>query len=205
METNKVIFDGKVYIVRQTLYRTIGSFQQRLVSTKGSKTERRRTFYVVERNQKLFWVKEYTEPTSYHNIDYEFIETHRLHSATCIGPNEIQTVQMLGVENDRLLMEYCDDYVKLHEISLTSQQQTIVSQLITKWLQEHPDVHNYDMCGNNILIKSNDGISIRLIDFEYSIKMSRHQWKHTRNAKCWYNRAKTISFLGSGYSRKKGK
>jgi len=206
VETDQVVFDNRVYVVRQKFYRTIGSFQQRLVSARGDKVERRRTFYVVERDQQLFWVKEYTEPAPYHDIYYEFTETQRLYSATYVGRNEIQTVQMFGVENGRLLMEYCDGYVKLHEMSLTPPQQATVGQLIAKWIQEHPEVHNYDMCGNNILIKINGGISIRLIDFEYSIKMSRQRWEHTRNAKCWYNKAGTIPFLGSGYdSRKKGK
>lgn len=203
MEINKIVFNGKVYVVKQTFYRTIGSFQQQIVSVKGSKTECRRTFYVVERDRQLFWVKEYTKPAPYHDINYEFTETQRLHSSTYIGSNEIQTVKMFDVENNRLLMEYCDGYVKLHEMPLTLPQQTIVGRLVGKWLQEHPDVHNYDMCGNNILIKINGGISIRLIDFEYSIKMNRHQWEHTRNAKCWYNKAKMIPFLGSGYNSKK--
>lgn len=205
MEIDQVVFDSKVYRVQQSLYRTMGSFQQRLVSISGDRIERRRAFYVVERNQQLFWVKEYTKPEPYHDIEYEFAETQRLHSATCVGSDEIRTVQMFGVENNRLLMEYCDGYVKLHEMSLTPQQQGVVSQLIAKWLQEHPDVHNYDMCSNNMLIKINGSISIRLIDFEYSIKMSRHQWRDTRNAKCWYDKAKAIPFLGSDYSsRKKG-
>jgi len=206
METDQIVFDGKAYTVRRTLYRTAGSSNQRLVSRKNRGIEQRRTFYIVERSQQLFWVKEYTKPEPYHDVDYEFAETQRLHSITRIESHEIQTVHMFGIENCRLLMEYCDGYVKLHEISLTPQQQDIVRQLITKWLREHPDVHNYDMCGNNTLIKINGSISIRLIDFEYSIKMSRHQWEQTRNAKCWYDKAKTIPFRGSGYgNRKKGK
>lgn len=195
METNQIIFDGKSYIILQTLYRTIGSFRQQLVTTKNNKTYHRRTFYVVKRNEQLFWVKEYTEFAPCHDIEYEFAETTRLHTITKIEHNEIGTVQMLCVENDRLLMEYCAGYVKLNEISLTPQQKSVVSRLITKWIQEHPDVHNYDMCGNNILIKVDDNIFIRLIDFEYSLKMSHIQWQQTPNAKCWYNQAETIRFL----------
>lgn len=204
METDQIIFNGKPYTIRQIFYRTIGSFQQQLVTIKRDKIEHRRTFYLVERNKQLFWVKEYTKPTPYHDIDYEFAETNKLHSITWIGPHEIRTVQMFYVESGRLLMEYCADYVKLHEALLTPQQKTIAGRLISKWLQEHPDVHNYDMCGNNILIKSNDNISIRLIDFEYSIKMSHQQWERTRNAECWYNQAETITFLGSDYSHRQG-
>ena len=205
MEANQIVFDGKSYKIIKTLYRTMGSFNQRLLTTKTAKAELRRTFYVVEHNGQLFWVKEYTEPTSYQDIDYEFAETNRLHSATCIGSHDIRTVEMFCVENGRLLMEYCADYVKIQEASLTPQQKTIVIQLVTKWLREHPTVHNYDMCGNNILVRSGDNISIRLIDFEYSLKMSRIQWEQTRNAECWYKEAGTIVFSGSHYDDRKGK
>lgn len=197
METGLINFEGKSYTILQTYYRTIGSFQQRLTTTINDKTECRRTFYLVKRNEQLFWVKEYTRPAPCHDINYEFAETNRLHSTTRIGSHEIRTVQMLCVENSRLLMEYCADYAKLHEALLTSQQKTIVSLLITKWLQEHSDVHNYDMCGNNILIKGDDTISIRLIDFEYSFRMSHQQWARIRNKECWYNQAETITFLES--------
>ncbi len=114
---------------------------------------------------------------------------------------------MFCVENNRLLMEYCADYVKLHEALLTPYQQTIVVGLIKKWLKEHPSVHNYDMCGNNILIKVDDNVSIRLIDFECSLKMSHQQWKQTRNVECWYDQAETIMFLRSDQilSYRKGK
>lgn len=205
METNQIIFDGKPYIIRQTFYRTKGSRKQKLVTTKKDNTESRRTFYLVEYNKQLFWVKEYTKPTPYHDIGYEFSETKRLHSLTKIGVNEIRTVQMFCVENGRLLMEYCADYVKFHEASLTPQQKIVASQLIIRWLQEHPDIHNYDMCGNNILIKKDKTISIRLIDFEYSLKKNCQPWEDTCNAECWYKQAGTIVFFGGDYKYKKGK
>lgn len=201
METDKMIFGDKQYVIRKTLYRTIGSRQQKLTTTKNDQAERRRTFYVVERDGRLFWVKEYTEPAPCHDINYEFAETNRMHATTGVGRDEIRTVKMLCIEGDRLLMEYCADYMKIHEAKLTPQQKTLARRLIAKWLQEHPEVHNYDMCGNNVLIKTDGNISIRLIDFEYSLKMSRQQWEHTSNAECWYRQAGAIKFSGIGYRK----
>lgn len=168
METDQMIFDGQSYIILQTFYRTIGSFQQQLITTKNEKTECRRTFYLVERDKQLFWVKEYTKPAQCHDIDFEFIETNRLHSTTRIEQHKIRTVKMFCVENGRLLMEYCDGYSKMGEAILTNNQKAIAAQLIDNWLKEHNGVHNYDMCGNNTLIKTTDNISIILIDFERS-------------------------------------
>lgn len=168
METNQIIFDGKSYTILQTFYRTIGSFQQQLTITRNSNTEPRRTFYLVEHNKQLFWVKEYIDPALCHDINFEFAETNRLHSITQIEHHEIRTVKMLCVENGRLLMEYCNDYTKLGETTLTNDQKATVAKLIKKWLKEHQGVRNYDMCKNNTLIKITDHISIILIDFELS-------------------------------------
>lgn len=169
METDQIIFDSKPYKILGIFYRTIGSFQQRLTTIKGNNTEPRRTFYLVECDKQLFWVKEYTDPAPCHDIDFEFAETNRLRSLTQIGQNEIRTVKMFCVENGRLLMEYCNGYTKISETTLTNNQKSTVAKLIKKWLEEHKDVRNYDMCGNNTLIKITDYISIILIDFEPSL------------------------------------
>lgn len=201
METDKVIsFDNRDYRIVKTIYRTIGSADQLLTTAKGDKTEPRRIFYIVECGDKLFWVKEYINPAAYHDIDYEFAETKRLHSTTPMGLHEISTPKMFCVENGRILMEYCDGYKKIHEVPLNPPQRDVVRSLIAKWIKEHPDVHNYDMCANNILVRKENisGIlSVRLIDFEYSLKMSHHQWTGTRNAECWMQLAATIKFWKS--------
>lgn len=182
METDQIVFDDKSYIILQTLYRTIGSFQQRLTTIRNDKTERQRTFYLVKRNKQLFWVKEYTKPALCHDIDFEFAETNRLHSTTRIESHEIRTVKMLCVENGRLLMEYCDGYAKLGEMTLTNDQKEIIARLVKKWLSEHKDVGNYDMCENNTLVRVGDYISVILIDFELS-PVTTPQERHIKDQK----------------------
>ena len=175
MEADEIVLGGKQYIVFKTLYRTKGSSQQHLTTTKNHNTEHRRTFYIVSRNGSMFWIKEYTQPSYGHSILYEFDETIRLFDTTMIGEHRIKPVRMIAVDQNRLLMEYCDGFVKLIEARLTSNEQQIVYNLIFKWIHEH-DVHNYDLCGNNILIKINGNIDIRLIDFEYSVGVNRRKW-----------------------------
>lgn len=175
METNLIVFNNRSYKILQTLYRTIGSHQQILTTIPCNRTEYRRTFYVVEHSGQLFWVKEYTEPDYGHSIIYEFEETSRLCKSTIMGKNEIRTVKMVVVQRNRLLMEYCDGYIKLADMQLTRNQRELVSKLIRKWIDEH-DVHDYDLCGNNILIKIGDYMSIRLIDFEYSVGVNHQRW-----------------------------
>jgi len=206
METDKVMsFDNADYRIVKTIYRTIGSGGQLLTETKDKRTELRRTFYLVSRDGELFWVKEYTGHVHSWDIDYEFAETKRLQSTTPVGLHEISTPKVFCVENGRILMEYCDDYKKLNEVSLNGPQRDVVRSLLEKWIKEHSDVHNYDMCANNILVRKENIsgiISVRLVDFEFSEKMSHVQWTDTPNAKCWMKCAATIKFWKS---KKEGK
>lgn len=185
METDTIIsFDGKNYIVCHVYHRTIGSHDQRLTPYVTDRTEHRRTFGVVSRHDKLFWVKEYTQPDYGHSILYEFEETSKLHSTTEIGGNTIRTVDMISVQGNRLLMEYCDGYVKLGDANLDPDQKKTVTQLLSRWIDEH-DVHDYDMCENNIMIKVETNLSLILIDFEYSIGVNEKRW--LRFLKGWFN------------------
>ncbi len=185
MEINEIIsFDNKNYIVCNVYHRTIGSHDQRLLPYVTDRTEHRRTFGVVSRQDKLFWVKEYTQPDYGHSILYEFEETSKLNSPTAIGGNTIRTVNMISVQGNRLLMEYCDGYVKLRDAKLSIGQKKTVSQLISKWIDEH-EVHDYDMCKNNIMIKVDSNLSLILIDFEYSVGVNEKRW--LRFLKGWSN------------------
>lgn len=185
MEINKIIsFDGKNYIVCQVYHRTMGSHDQRLMPYVIDRTEHRRTFGVVSRRGKLFWVKEYTQPDYGHSITYEFEETSKLHSPSVIGGNTIRTVNMISVQRNRLLMEYCDGYVKLRDAKLSTDQKKTVAKLISKWIDEH-DVHDYDMCENNIMIKAESNLSLILIDFEYSVGVNAQRW--LKFLESWFN------------------
>ena len=177
MEINAIIsFDGENYIVCGVYHRTKGSHDQRLVTYITDRTEHRRTFGLVSRHNEMFWVKEYTQSDYGHSITYEFKETSRLHCPTTIDGNEIRTVKMISVQGNRLLMEYCDGYVKLRDAKLNTDQRKMVVGLISKWIDEH-DVHDYDMCGNNIMIKTESNLSLILIDFEYSVGVNHERWK----------------------------
>ncbi len=176
MEINQIIsFNAKDYTIEQVFYRTIGSHGQKLTTAKIVTTEHRRTFYLVNLKDESFWVKEYTESDYGHSIVYEFEETSRLHKATTIGENDVRTVKMICLHRNRLLMEYCDGYTKLNDVQLTKDQRILVLRLIRKWIDEH-DIHDYDLCGNNILIKIEGGISLKMIDFEYSIGVNKRKW-----------------------------
>ena len=177
MNINQVIsFYGKDYVVVRVFYRTAGSHNQQLTTYANEDTEYRRTFGLVSRHDKMFWVKEYTQPDYGHSIIYEFEETSRLQCPTTIDDNEIRTVKMISVQGNRLLMEYCDGYVKLRDAELNPDQRKMVVRLISKWIDEH-DVHDYDMCGNNIMIKTESNLSLILIDFEYSVGVNHERWK----------------------------
>jgi len=148
------------------------------------RTEHRRTFGLVSRHNKLFWVKEYTQPDYGHSITYEFEETSKLHYPTTVDGNSIRTVRMISVNDNRLLMEYCDGYVKLRDAKLNLDQRKMVTKLISKWIDEH-DVHDYDMCENNIMVKAESNLSLILIDFEYSVGVNTQRW--LRFLEGWFN------------------
>ena len=185
MQINEIIsFDGKDYFVFLVFYRTIGSHNQQLTACVNSNTEHRRTFGVASRKGELFWIKEYTQPDYGHSILYEFEETSKLHSPTVLDGNTIRTVNMISVQGNKLLMEYCDGYVKLRDANLSTDQKKTVTKLISKWIDEH-DVHDYDMCENNIMIKVESNLSLILIDFEYSVGVNTQRW--LRFLESWFN------------------
>lgn len=154
--------------------------------------EERRTFYLVRetadsiykhpvnpdafRHTPFYFVKEYTDPEYGGtlgfpaNIEYEFNETRRMkeQGRNEHGMHDIGVVDMIALEGNRLLMEYLEGYRKFTLIP-TGEVAGIVNSLIYEWIMRH-DVHDYDLVGNNIMVKSagNQKISVRLIDFEYS-------------------------------------
>lgn len=176
MEIDQVIsFGGKDYVIRRVFYRTIGSYDQQLTPYVTERTDHRRTFSIVSRKGRLFWVKEYTQPDYGHSILYEFEETSKFFYPTLIDGNEARAVRMIGIRKNRLLMEYCDGYVKLRDAKFNTDQRTMVVRLISKWIDEH-DVHDYDMCENNILVTTQSNLSLKLIDFEYSVGVNQKRW-----------------------------
>jgi len=177
MEVRSIIkFNNVDYCVHKVFYRSKGSRDQILTEKLDSRTEERRTFYLVRRNGNYYWVKEYTKPDYGHSIKYEYEETARLRTPSLLGYHNISTVEMIALEDNRLLMEYLNGYEKLLKSQLSQTQKLLIKELIKLWIKEH-DVHDYDLCANNIMIKiSKLCISLRLIDFEYSIGVNQSRW-----------------------------
>ena len=178
MEVGSIIqFDNKDYTIKKILYKSRGSKNQILTQEKNEKTENRRTFYLVERNGIKCWVKEYTDSDYGYGIEYEFNETRRLLLPSLMGLHEISTVHVFTIEKNKILMEYLEDYHKFNPMVLNHIQRLLIKGLIEKWIKEH-DVHDYDMCNNNTMIKiSKKNISIKLLDFEYSIGVDQLRWR----------------------------
>jgi hypothetical protein len=169
-------FNGKEYKVIKTLYRTKGSHNQRLAEHISEETkERRRRFYLVERNGRKYFVKEYHDREyggnlGYpKNIEYEYETTKRLYGDITRRHGTIGVPKVIAREDERILFEYLDGYRKPHVNELQA-----IHRLVLEWLRSK-DIDNYDLCANNILVKvlpkRKNGVTqyeVRMIDFEYS-------------------------------------
>jgi SAM-dependent methyltransferase len=172
-----MFFENEKYIVNKKLYRTKGSIKQRLVEEKDN-IESRRTFYIVEKDNILFWVKEYTDPSLGFSIQYEYDESNKFVDLIIFEGHNISSVRPLALEGNKILFEYCDKYKTLPNTTLNEEEKNIVKKLLCLWIDQQ-DVHDYDLVPNNIMIKKADKISIKLIDFEYSEGENKEKWNKT--------------------------
>jgi len=170
-----MIFNGKEYRVKLELYRTKGSKNQKLAQYISEETkERRRKFYIVERNDKKYFIKEYTDkeyggnlgyPT---NIEYEFDTTKSLEGDITRRDGVIGAVKAIGRDKNRIMFEYLDGYRKPHISELTA-----IQRLVYEWLK-NKDVKAYDLGINNMMVKTGkkkNGVTqynVKMIDFEFS-------------------------------------
>lgn len=175
-----MIFNNKKYNIQEKFFRSKEGSNQILVSDKQSgsvKVEKRRVFYIVEREGTEYWVKEYVD-RGYGNIIYEFDETCRLRKFSYIDSNNISTIKIYELEANRLLIKYYKDYYKFKDLKgdMSLENKKMLKNLIELWISES-DIRDYDLSENNVLIKTGKYMSVRLLDFEYSFNKNKKQWK----------------------------
>jgi len=180
MEIDEIMtFDGEPYRVVEVLHKTMYSTNQKFVSATHKRVEPRRTFYVVERDGKTYWVKEYTDPKFGYGIQYEYDETKRLSKSVITDRGTISAVKMLAISGKRLLVEHLEGYVKFSSMKANKISPAVrkgLRKLLRAWV-DGTDVHDYDMCGNNTMILDADGVlSVKLLDFEHSGSWNEERW-----------------------------
>lgn len=167
------------YFVLKKLYRTEGSLNQRFTEDVISQTEKKRTFYIVQKDNKKYWIKEYTDPSLGHGIEYEYKETKKLCDPVCIDGHSIKAASVHALKGNRIVMDYYENHKPYAQLrnTLTDVEKSLLRKLIEKWLNDS-GVKNYDLSNNNTLITfdSDDNMSVIMVDFERSLDANWPKW-----------------------------
>lgn len=169
MEVGAVIqFEGRDYRIVRRFFRSKGGRRQQLLETPPRRVESRRTYYVVEDALgKLFWVKEYTDPTFGEGAQSEYAEALKLQGLTGYKEHDIRAVHIFAISGARILMELLQGYEPLTRLSLIQETKTLIRVLLLAWLREHPDIDiSHDFGAPNTLVRRARQVSVRLVDFE---------------------------------------
>lgn len=176
---DEIRFDNKPFTIKDIIYRTPGSTDQRLVSAKDvgkQEVVKGRVFYLVERAGVTYWVKHYADPDFgiLGDAVYEF-NRMRKYGEYRIDSRSIAPVRVYGYGASMILMDYCP-YPRLNEIKLTSNLRDVIDDLAGEWIKKY-NVSHYDMCPNNTLVNvDGDRIDVRLVDFEKATKDNTYKY-----------------------------
>lgn len=161
-------FDGIEYMVRKRLYKSRGSANQTLSLKSNDRTEPNKAYYIVERDEKLFWVKERLLPDAPEFIGFgtakdEYERLLKVQNVVCeLDDITVRAIKIFGFDDNRILMEFCryQTFEKIKKPKLK-----FVERLVTKWLEKVGLKETYDLCANNILAPK-DLSELVLVDFE---------------------------------------
>ena len=162
MATGKMIINGRSYNVLTEMYKSIGSVNQILTDKPIENVEKRRRFFIVERNDVKFWVKQRLGIENVASLIAEFYRMKKYYRKLIIGNVIVRPVVAYEQEDDYLLMEYLEGYVRSTEYD----NKDLVINSIKKWI-EYTNIDCFDAHMNNFLVKEEGGsIDIALVDFE---------------------------------------
>jgi hypothetical protein len=180
---NEIRFDNNPFTIKDIIYRTPGSDQQRLISKKDVANQEivdGRVFYLVESDGVTYWVKHYVHGDfgMFGDATYEY-DRMRDYGEYQIDSRSISPVKVHACENNMILMDYCQ-YPRLNELHLMRDERDAIDDLAAQWVRKF-NVADYDMCCNNTLVKvCGDVIDVKLVDFETAArnKPYEHFIKH---------------------------
>lgn len=183
MEAEYITINKKKYRILERLYRTKGGKNQKLQKTMDASSEKNMVFYILERGNIKYWMKENNFPDShYHNRSNSIKETKdefdrgkqcnfRLGTNEC----EVTTVKYIDYEDNRIVQEYCD-YTPLRESDLTADEKKLLRSTLSVWIRLLP-VDNYDFGTNNIMVKREEKLLVKMIDFANSPDKTKEKCK----------------------------
>jgi len=168
MEVGEVIvFGGLPYKIVRRLYKSRGGRNQTLSLWPDARTERNKAYYVVEREGRLFWVKEWDVKGSSlaERAEEEFKRLERVKNIRCERDGiSVRAVNAYAFTNERLLIEHLQSYHKLRKGLVPPGRFIGIVKLVKEWLTVTGLGKTYDLCENNIMVGP-DG-DVVLIDFE---------------------------------------
>lgn len=181
---DEIRFDNKPFTIKDIIYRTPGSADQRLISQKDrgdQKVVGGRLFYLVESDGVTYWVKHYVDPNFgiLGDANYEY-DRMREYGEYRIDSRSISPVHVRACRDNMILMDYCR-YPRLNKIKLTSDLGDVIDDLVAEWIKKW-GVKDYDMHPNNMLVDINKNrIVVRLVDFEKSPRSNVYNYFIKKN------------------------
>lgn len=174
MEDDKIVVNGIPYKVGCIKYRTKGSVGQTLLDdVDDEQREKCVQYYIASKDDTWYWIKEVNfgpeaylgETTCEKEAEKEYNRGLQVNGLEIIdNEDSVSSVKYINYEKNRIVQEFCSDYVKYSEVRLSDSEKTKVRKLIGLWLNELP-FDNYDLGPTNTLIKITDGhISIKMVD-----------------------------------------
>jgi hypothetical protein len=163
---DQIIFPSGTYRIIKRLYKTKGSRRQIITDDKNHPSlETMTVFYIVEKGDKKYWVKQNSDDRSA-NTDSEWARGTEHYDVITHSGGTIGLVKLLEKSNNALRMEYLDGYVNINKTDLFDKQTARI--LFSKFVDK-TELVEYDFSVNNIMVKTDENfLHIRLVDLDVS-------------------------------------
>jgi len=158
----KIIINGRSYNVLTELYKSAGSVNQVLTDKPIGNVEKRRRFFIVERNGIKFWVKQRLGLESMAYLTAEFFRLKKYDIIFMVDNIIVRPVRAYEQDDNILLLEYLEGYTRATDYN----DKVLVVDFVQRWIK-HSNIECFDAHMNNFLVKHEAGsIHIVLVDFE---------------------------------------